>query len=223
MGPCWSCYALYAGAYILARLVYVLLRKGSAAEPRRCAYPRPPGLPSPASHSRCLLTLRCLLCCRGRPCRTLVVLGSGGHTTEMLALCGAMDVSRYVPATFVVAATDYMSEKRAEDTLLSTSWAQNRDDCRFWRVPRAREVGQSWVSSTFTTLWSCVHAVGVVTTTKPELILVNGPGTCIPIVFAALAFGAVLNGPFLTPFDFFFFINHPQRNTTLVCHTFCLA
>ena len=67
--------------------------------------------------------------------RTLVVLGSGGHTTEILALCGAMEASRYVPATFVVAATDHMSEKRAVDTLLSTRWAESRDDCRFWRVP----------------------------------------------------------------------------------------
>jgi beta-1,4-N-acetylglucosaminyltransferase len=112
---------------------------------------------------------------RRRPARTLVVLGSGGHTAEMLSLCRAMDASRYVPATFVVAATDHMSEARAEDTLLDTAWASHRDRCRFWRVPRAREVGQSWLSTMATTALACVHALGIITTVRPELILVNGP------------------------------------------------
>jgi beta-1,4-N-acetylglucosaminyltransferase len=118
----------------------------------------------------------CLLCAfHRRPARTLVVLGSGGHTTEILSLCRAMDVSRYVPATFVVADTDHLSEARAEDTLLNTAWATHRDHCRFWRVPRAREVGQSWLSTVATTALACAHAFGIITTVRPELILVNGP------------------------------------------------
>ena len=86
-----------------------------------------------------------------------------------------MDVSRYVPATFVVADTDHLSEARAEDTLLNTAWASHRDHCRFWRVPRAREVGQSWLSTIGTTALACAHAFGIITTVRPELILVNGP------------------------------------------------
>ena len=117
----------------------------------------------------------CRRCVRSRPARTLVVLGSGGHTTEILSLCRAMDVSRYVPATFVVADSDHLSEARAEDTLLNTAWVSHRDRCRFWRVPRAREVGQSWLSTVGTTAFACAHAFGIVTTVRPELILVNGP------------------------------------------------
>ena len=140
-----------------------------------------------------------------------MVLGSGGHTAEMLELCRAMDPARYTPATFALAATDRLSQARAEDTLLSTVWAAHRDGCRFRRIPRAREVGQSWVSTVFTTALACCHALYIVATARPELILVNGPvrtlahtplpcspltvlmnvaggaqGTCIPLCIAAL-------------------------------------
>ena len=104
-----------------------------------------------------------------------MVLGSGGHTAEMLELCRAMDPARYTPATFALAATDRLSQARAEDTLLSTVWAAHRDGCRFRRIPRAREVGQSWVSTVFTTALACCHALYIVATARPELILVNGP------------------------------------------------
>ena len=44
---------------------------------------------------------------------TLVVLGSGGHTTEMLRLLGGLDASRYGPVTLVVAASDTTSAAKA--------------------------------------------------------------------------------------------------------------
>ena len=45
---------------------------------------------------------------------TLIVLGSGGHTTEMLRLIGGLDGARYGPVTLVVAATDDRSRTKAE-------------------------------------------------------------------------------------------------------------
>lgn len=163
-------YVVYAGLYLLTRLLYVLIRKGWPAEDRRCVE-QPVG----SVYQFCRGTFTRLVAVHRRPARTLVVLGSGGHTTEILSLCRAMDVSRYIPATFVVADTDHLSQARAEDTLLNTAWAGHRDHCRFWRVPRAREVGQSWLSTTASTAVACVHAFGIVTTVRPELILVNGP------------------------------------------------
>ena len=163
-------YVLYAGLYLLTRLLYVLIRKGWAAEDRRCVE-QPVGYVSSIRTG----TFTQLMAVHRQPARTLVVLGSGGHTTEILSLCRAMEVSRYIPATFVVADTDHLSQARAEDTLLNTAWASHRDQCRFWRVPRAREVGQSWLSTMASTAVACVHAFGIVTTVRPELILVNGP------------------------------------------------
>ena len=51
-------------------------------------------------------------------------------------------------------------------------------------VPRAREVGQSYFTSIFTTLNACWASVRVYVKTKPDAILANGPGTCIPVITA---------------------------------------
>jgi beta-1,4-N-acetylglucosaminyltransferase len=47
-------------------------------------------------------------------------------------------------------------------------------------------VGQSWITSFFSTLLACVVAVPAVFRLKPDLVLCNGPGTCIPV--CAIAF-----------------------------------
>lgn len=59
---------------------------------------------------------------------------------------------------------------------------------RVIKIPRSREVGQSFRSSILTTLKALYHALAVVATVRPDVILVNGPGTCIPICGAAVAF-----------------------------------
>ncbi|CAN0400273.1 unnamed protein product, partial [Ectocarpus sp. 8 AP-2014] len=47
------------------------------------------------------------------------------------------------------------------------------------------QVGQSYLTSVFTTLLAGLHAAVVVVTVRPDLVLVNGPGTCIPVCVAA--------------------------------------
>ena len=57
-------------------------------------------------------------------------------------------------------------------------------------VRRAREVGQSFgssVPSTLHALWACVQLLW---TAVPELVLVNGPGTCVPVAVLARLFGS---------------------------------
>ncbi|GAB4816321.1 hypothetical protein N2152v2_003367 [Parachlorella kessleri] len=54
------------------------------------------------------------------------------------------------------------------------------------RIPRSREVGQSFVTSVWTTLRALRHSVLVVLTFRPDVVLVNGPGTCLPICAAVL-------------------------------------
>ena len=51
-------------------------------------------------------------------------------------------------------------------------------------VPRAREVGQSYFTSVFTTLLAFWHSWRVYRKTKPDAILTNGPGTCVPVILA---------------------------------------
>ena len=107
---------------------------------------------------------------------TLVVLGSGGHTTEMLRLLGGLDASRYGPVTLVVAASDTTSAAKAAGMLpsdLDATWAT---------IPRAREVGQPFVAAVPTTLRALCAAAAVVYRARPRLVLCNGPGTCVPVV-----------------------------------------
>lgn len=189
--------------------------------------------------------------------RTLVVLGSGGHTAEMMALLQGVDLDVYQPRCYVVAATDGMSSQKAasfeaaaaavppdEEAPLSNTnsiystprkssphksglgTAQSAAVRRSPRVaaatrspdspakrrftqrppprdqpqqpqqaqqqyslaviPRSREVGQSFLSSVPTTLRALLAAVGVVLDHRPDVVLLNGPGTCIPIAAAAL-------------------------------------
>ena len=118
--------------------------------------------------------------------KTLVVLGSGGHTAEMLRLITAFDFDRYTPLTLVTAATDATSRAKAERELPREALAT----ARWAAIPRAREVGQSFgssVPSTLRALFACVHLIW---TAAPELVLVNGPGTCVPVAVLARLSGS---------------------------------
>ena len=122
----------------------------------------------------------------GSKIATLVVLGSGGHTAEMLRLITDFDFGRYTPLTLVTAATDTTSRAKAErelprEALATARWAE---------IPRAREVGQSFgssVPSTLKALFACVHLIW---TASPDLVLVNGPGTCVPVAVLARLSGS---------------------------------
>lgn len=143
---------------------------------------------------------------RKRPIRTLVVLGSGGHTTEMMHLLGSIkNHDDFSPVHYVVAETDTTSIRRLE-TLRTEMSNIHGDNCsrdyfsrfaapqihpkhlpphaRVYKIPRAREVGQSYLSSIFTTLYSILYTARLVLfTTRPDLLIINGPGTCLPIAF----------------------------------------
>lgn len=121
----------------------------------------------------------------------LVVAGSGGHTTEILRLLGSLS-NAYSPRHYVIADTDEMSLQKIN------AFEQNRANrdpsSRFpkyyvHRIPRSREVRQSWLSSVFTTLYSMWFSLPLTLRVKPDLVLCNGPGTCVPICISALLLG----------------------------------
>ena len=53
-----------------------------------------------------------------------------------------------------------------------------------FEIPRAREVGQSWLTSIFYTFYAFIICLSIIWKKRPRLVLVNGPGTCVPIVLA---------------------------------------
>ena len=140
--------------------------------------------------------------------RLLCVAGSGGHTAELLQLLASATVGpssqsssnvTFTPRHYIVAATDTMSQDKIEsfEKTLSDKLSEQapsaraRDSVRsdpprsqtavISHIPRAREVGQSYLSSILTTLHSQLCCVPYVVRARPDVLLVNGPGTCIPV------------------------------------------
>ena len=110
----------------------------------------------------------------------MVIFGSGGHTTEMLKMIGKLDPVRYRPFHFVLAASDTTSKGKIEAVKLSYS------ESTVWHtIPRSREVKQSWFTTIGTTAWSFCHSFLLVSKLKPDIILCNGPGTCVPVCLSA--------------------------------------
>mmetsp|Transcript_35670 Transcript_35670/g.53167 ORF Transcript_35670/g.53167 Transcript_35670/m.53167 type:complete len:218 (-) Transcript_35670:109-762(-) len=112
---------------------------------------------------------------RTKPVKTLAVLGSGGHTTELLTLLTPLNPINYTPLICIVASTDTTSLSRWK-----ASGKRQPDGIHI--IPRSREVGQSYVTSVVTTLYSFGVALWKVGKIRPDLVLCNGPGTCLPIV-----------------------------------------
>lgn len=117
---------------------------------------------------------------RSTPCSTLIVLGSGGHTAEMFKLLSGMTLQNYQPRVYVAAENDKMSLKKSEAFELQQNCQAN-----ILTIPRARQVLQSYTSSVFSTVFSFAHSVPLVCRVWPDLVLCNGPGTCIPICAVA--------------------------------------
>jgi len=118
----------------------------------------------------------------GQKMRCLVVLGSGGHTAEMfydLATLGAY--RNRIHLMYLVADTDRGSQAKAE----AFEAQHGRGPAQVKTVPRAREVGQSYWSSIFTTLRALWYTLCAVLSDPPDVVMANGPGTCVPVVFAA--------------------------------------
>lgn len=110
----------------------------------------------------------------------LVVLGSGGHTKEMLSLVKSLG-TKFTPRCYVVADTDTLSVEKA----INLQKELDDDDYEILKVPRSREVQQSYLSSVVSTLRAVTHALPIVLKAKPDVILCNGPGTCIPLCVSA--------------------------------------
>ena len=103
----------------------------------------------------------------------------------MIKLLSGIDLNIYQPREYIVANTDLMSiekikqfesdaSKSAGNTERSNAYALNR-------IYRSRNVGQSYLSSILTTLIALFNAIPLIFKIKPNLLLVNGPGTCLPL------------------------------------------
>lgn len=137
---------------------------------------------------RLIYLLRCAnrippLSCRNMPAKTMIVLGSGGHTTEMLCIVKQLNKSKYWPRIYLSATSDTTSDNKIHEIEHN-----KQNDYEIHKIYRSRTVHQSYTTSIFTTMYSVLTTIPLMLRIRPQLILTNGPGTCVPICFVAFLF-----------------------------------
>jgi len=119
----------------------------------------------------------------------MIIFGSGGHTTEMLMLFKDYDFSRYAKGKihFVLAKTDTTSKAKILDYFKNNHVNIDIEKITWFIIPRSREVGQSYFSSIFTTLYAFLATYWKITKLGAlDVTVTNGPGTCIPVIAVLL-------------------------------------
>lgn len=106
----------------------------------------------------------------------------GGHTAEMMTIVKQLNKKNYSPRYYVLASTDTTSKTKVLDLEEPTT---SKNDYEIIRIKRSRHVGQSYLTSVLTTLQSIWQCIPLVYRLQPDLILCNGPGTCVPICLIA--------------------------------------
>jgi beta-1,4-N-acetylglucosaminyltransferase len=139
---------------------------------------------------------------RGKATHLMVILGSGGHTAEMLAMLKSIDPRSYTHRTYVVSEGDPLSiekarkfeggigQRGAKDQTLSEAGAAYSISV----VPRARKIHQSILTTPFSCLKTFQASLDLLRHPKltskmvpkaPDLILANGPATSAIIIFSS--------------------------------------
>jgi len=109
----------------------------------------------------------------------LIVLGSGGHTSEMfLMLQDGVDGFKSMHRHYLVSNGDTRSITAMEhfETELTSKFSTSGNSY-VHLVCRARQVHQSWVSTPRTAITSCAEIFPLLQYLRPDIILTNGPGT----------------------------------------------
>lgn len=142
---------------------------------------------------------------RRSPTHLLIVLGSGGHTAEMISILRRLplDPMLYTYRTYVVSSGDSFSTGKALEfeEQLARTWRQKTLKIGSYNVitiPRARRVHQSFLTAPVSTIQSLLSCLQVLRGTHaaqkssssiqpgyPDLILTNGPATAFCVILAA--------------------------------------
>ncbi len=107
----------------------------------------------------------------------MVILGSGGHTGEMILMLKKLDFDKFDKVIFVHSNNDINSAKKLKESFKITS------NTIIKSIYRSRNVGQSYKSSIITTFVAFFHSVILILQNRPNMIVTNGPGVSLPICY----------------------------------------
>ena len=86
----------------------------------------------------------------------MIILGSGGHTGEMLLMLRKLDYNKFSNCYLVSSHNDKNSETTAKESLQLSKFGNTK--FHFIKIYRARNVGQSFISSIPTTLYALLQS-----------------------------------------------------------------
>ncbi|KAK6584061.1 hypothetical protein PZA11_003791 [Diplocarpon coronariae] len=138
-----------------------------------------------------------------------VVLGSGGHTAEMMSLLRDTDPRRYIHRTYIISSGDSLSAGKASDIerIIQSKRRRTQEPTQagemdpvtgVWDVkvvPRARRIHQPLWTAPFSSMWcfiGCLQALREMAQASkatpfeyPDVVITNGPATAVMVILAA--------------------------------------
>ena len=116
----------------------------------------------------------------------MIVLGSGGHTAELLIMLKKLDLKKFTNIIYVYSHNDVSSYKKISETITIPNEIVSR--VKYQQVYRSRNVGQSYFTSIFTTILAFFHSCYIIFFHRPNLIVTNGPGVSLPLCYIGYIF-----------------------------------
>jgi len=104
----------------------------------------------------------------------------------MVRLLNDLDVKKFSPRQYIVAQSDHASHCKIKE--LEKHLDSSPEDFQITTISRSREVKQSWASTAVSFIRSTFESIRIIGFYHPDLILCNGPGTCVPICLVAFIF-----------------------------------
>jgi len=111
----------------------------------------------------------------------MIILGSGGHTGELLIMLSKLNFNKFKKCFIISSHNDKNSENKFKEVFDLKKYSKT--SFHFIKIYRARNVGQSFFTSIFTTIYSMMQSFFVMVKTQPNICVTNGPGVAIPIVY----------------------------------------
>ncbi|KAK8853055.1 hypothetical protein IAR55_003756 [Kwoniella newhampshirensis] len=127
-------------------------------------------------------------------CSIAIFLGSGGHTSEMQTLISNLDFERYTPRTYIYCHGDEISLRAVGKLESDKGTSTKSDSYNLLPLPRARKVGQSPLSTSFSalrTILPTIHHLLILPLLRDprnpfaDVLVINGPGTCAVLVLVS--------------------------------------
>ena len=111
----------------------------------------------------------------------MIILGSGGHTGEILIMLQKLNFDKFSDVYFVSAHNDKSSENKVKEVIKLSDFKKVK--FHFEKIYRSRNVGQSFKTSIFTTIYALIQSLGLILKTRPNLVVSNGPGVAVPVIY----------------------------------------